>query len=563
MKYVAPSFLATSSLLAATMLTLASGVTAQTLKGRKWTHEQYGVQMMIPKGYATVPLQVDEKWISAKFLSDKSYISKSKEFSQEHRALMRIVIFSESAKKKSGTEVHETEDGKTLIGIGSVPYQGYRDYVKRHRKGFFFSREDETKIAGEDALFCEVQVHRSEPKLHLYSMVVRRPTFEIAVEFEVLEDRLDKVKKQCIDSLRSLRFSAPAVEASAPITGGGGKTKRTSTKLWSAFRDEWRKRPKKERDEIRKDMEKRHHEATRGTTPEDWSISESKHFMIVSHASPKFTKQMTEGAELFYKWCEKEFGSLGDDYVRRPVLRLCKDYDEYKAFHFDSSNETGWSFTGGDREIGTYYDNYNGSSGRDVSVLFSGILQHFLQERDSYIISYTPYWLTWSLNDYVSECYVKGRKLDFRVGDMVRDEARALHRDGKLPKLQELMSMSESQFNAMLKKDMRNRYAVSQALRYVIGPGAKDKSFKKFLKRYFEAAITVAENNKDGRFTMRRSAQTEEEEEEQAKEYSRKSKERAKKLQKEINELMLGDIKDKTWQKHETAFGKFVKKGKA
>ena len=75
------------------------------------------------------------------------------------------------------------------------------------------------------------------------------------------------------------------------------------------------------------------------------------------------------------------------------ALRMRKDADEYKAFHFDSSNETGWSFTGGDREIGTYYDNYNGSSGRDVSVLFSGILQHFLQERDSYIISYTPYWL--------------------------------------------------------------------------------------------------------------------------------------------------------------------------
>ena len=558
MRYAAPS------LLAATILTLVNCASAQELDGRKWSHEKYGVTLTIPKGYETVPLQVDEKWISAKFLSDKSYISKSKEFSAEHRALMRIVIFAESAKKKSGTEVHETEDGTTLIGIGSVPYQGYRDYVKRHRKGFFFSREDDTKIAGQEAQFCEVQVHKGDPKLHLYTMIVRRPTFEIAVEFEVLEDRLDKVKRECMKSLNSMRFTAPAVEASAPITGsGGGKTRKTSTKLWSAFRKEWRKRPKKERDEIRKDMEIQHHEAIKKTTPEDWSVTESKHFMIVSHASPKFTKQMTEGAELFYKWCEKEFGSLGDDYVRRPVLRLCKDVDEYKAFHFDSSNETGWSFTGGDREIGTYYDNYNGSSGRDVSVLFSGILQHFLQERDSYIISYTPYWLTWSLNDYVTECYVKGRKLDFRVDDVVRDEARALHRDGGLPKLQELMSMSESEFNNLMKKERRNRYAVSQALRYVIGPGAKDKSFKSFLKRYFESAIAVAEKNDDGRFTMRKSATTEEEEEEQAKEYSRQSKERAKKLQKEINELMLGDIKEKTWAKHEAAFGKFVKKGKA
>jgi hypothetical protein len=551
------------SLLAVVFLSFVSLASAQELDGRVWTHEKYGVKLTIPDGYATVPLQVDEQWIAAKFLSDKSYISKSKEFSAEHRALMRIVIFSESAKKKSATEVHETDDGTTLIGIGAVPYQGYRDYVKRHRSGFFFSKEAPDKIAGEECLMCEVEVHKSEPKLHLYSVVVRRPTFEIAVEFEVLEDRLDKVRKDCLKCLNSIRFSAPAIEAAAPITGAGGKTKRTSSSLWTAFRSEWRKREKEERDEIRKDMERKHHEAVKKATPEDWTISESKHFLVISHSTDKFTKQMTEGAELFFEWCEKEFGSLGEDYVRRPVLRLCKDIDEYKAYHFDSSNETGWSFSGGDREIGTYYDNYNGSSGRDVSILFSGILQHFLQERDPYIISYTPYWLTWSLNDYVTEVYVKGRKLDFRVEDTARDEARDLFRDGKLPKLQKLMSASEAEFTALLKQDRRNRYAVSQALRYVIGPGARDKSFKDFLKRYFEAAIEVAEKNDDTRLTMRKSAETEEEEEEQQKEYSRKSKERAKKLQGEINELMLSDIKEKTWAKHESAFEKFVKKGKA
>src|SRR5690606_14825196 len=244
---------------------------------------------------------------------------------------MRIGIFSESAKKKSATEVHETDDGTTLIGIGAVPYQGYRDYVKRHRSGFFFSKEEEDKIAGEDCLMCEVEVHKGDPKLHLYSVVVRRPTFEIAIEFEVLEDRLDKVRKDCLKSLNSIRFSAPAAEVAAPITGGGGKTKRTSSKLWTAFRSEWRKRPKAEREEIRKDMERQHHEAVKGTTPEDWSVSESEHFLVISHASDKFTKQMTEGAEMFFDWCEKEFGSIGEDYVRRPVLRLCKDVDEYKA----------------------------------------------------------------------------------------------------------------------------------------------------------------------------------------------------------------------------------------
>ena len=550
----------TPSVLVSAFLIIATSATAQELKGRVWSHDKHGIKMTIPEGYATVPLQVDEKWIAAKFLSDKTYLSKSKEWSQEHRALMRIIIFTEKAKKGSATEVHETDEGSTFIGIGAVPYQGYRDYVKRHRTGFFFSKEDETKIGGTDSLMCEVQVHKGEPKLHLYSIVIRQPTFEMAVEFEVLEDRLDKVQKECLRALKSIRITAPAIEASAPITHKS--TKRTSTRLWTAFRSEWRKRPSKERDEIRKDMERQHHAATKKTTPEGWTTTESKHFLVISHASPKFTKQMTDGAELFYKWCEKEFGSLGEDYVRRPVLRLCKDRDEYAAFHFDSSNSTGWSLSGSDREIGTYYDNYNGSSGRDVSILFSGILQHFLQERDPYIVTYTPYWLTWALNDYVRECYVKGRKLDFRVEDMERDGARELQRDGKLPKLQELLGMDEAKFTKMRSSSYQMSYATSQALRYVIGPGSRDKVFKDFLKRYFKTAIAVGEKNDDTKGMTFKSAETEKEEEERAKAYATQSKERAKRLQNEINAQMLAGIDKKTWDKHEKAFSKFVKRGK-
>ncbi len=546
------------SVLVAVILSIANCATAQTLKGRVWTHEQHGIKMTIPEGYATIPLQVDEKWISAKFLSDKTYLSKYSDGLAAHRGLMRIIIFTEKAKKGSATEVHETDEGSTFIGVGAVPYQGYRNYVKRHRKGFFFSKEDETRIGGTDSLMCEVKIHKSKPKLHLYSVVIRQPTFEMAVEFEVLEDRLDKVKENCLRALKSIRIKAPAIGASAPITHKGAK--RTSTRLWTAFRSEWRKRPSQERDEIRKDMERQHHAATRKATPEDWTTTESKHFLVISHASPKFTKQMTNGAELFYKWCETEFGSLGEDYVRRPVLRLCKDIAEYR--HLGSSSGTDWSLLGTDREIGTCYDLATGSSGRDISTLFPGILQHFLQERDPYIVSYTPYWLKRALTDYVRGCYVSGRKLDFRVENRALDglvdrqgnnvSARELHRNGKLPKLQELLGMDDAKFTKMR----------SSALRYVMGPGSRDKAFKNFLKRYFETAIAVGDKDDNTKGMTFKPAETEQEEEERARAYATQSKARAKLLQNEISEKMLAGINAKTWAKHEKAFAKFVMKAK-
>lgn len=554
MNYALPSLLIAA-------LCIADGAQAQTLKGRKWSHEKHGIKMTIPDGYDVVPLQIDEQWIVAKFLSEKSYISKSKEYNHEHKPLMRVIVFTEKAKKGTGTEVHESEDGKTkFVGIGAVPYQGYRDYVKRHRKGFFFSKEEDDKIGGEEALMCEIQVHKSEPKLHIYSVVFRRPTFEMAVEFECLEDRKDRVEKHIMRTLNSIRFEEPAAGATAVITGNK-KARRTSTRLWTAFRNEWRKRPHEERHQIRKEMEEDHHAKVRKLTPDDWTVSESRHFLVVSHAGDKFTDQMTTGAEMFWEWCEDEFGKLGEDYVRRPVLRLCKDADEYAAFHFDSSNNTGWSLVGAEREIGTYYDNYNGSSGRDVSLLFPGILVHFLQEKDPYIVSYTPYWLTWALNDYVSECYVKGRKLDFRVGDYTRDEARDMVREDKLPELKELLARSESEFTKAMNADRRNAYATSQALRYVLKQ-KRDKSFKDFINRYFEAAIAVGEKHGDKGGRTFKAAETEEEEERREKEYADASKARAKKLQEEINKLMLSEIPDKSWKKHEKAFAKFVKKGK-
>ncbi|HEX5052539.1 MAG TPA: hypothetical protein VFZ65_12250 [Planctomycetota bacterium] len=552
--------------LISTSLTFLLAVPAPAqLKGRVWTHEPLGIQVTIPDGYSVVPLQIDEKWILAKFLSDKAYLSKNRDWNREHHPLMRVIAFTEAAKKSAGVEVQEEKDGSTFIGIGAVPYQGYRDYVKRHRSGFFFSKEDEAKVGGQDCLMCEVQINKDEPKLHLYSVVFRRPTFEVAVEFEVLEDRLDKLERSCMDALESVRFTAPA--ATAGVTHGDGakpaETKKMSNRLWTGFRSEWRKRPSLERSEIRHKIEQEHHAAVREKTPPDWTVTDTKHFLVVSHADERFTARMVEGGEAFFEWCEKEFSTLGDDYVRRPVMRLCRDFDEYKAYHFDSSNSTGWSLFDDDHEIGTYRDEYNGTSGKDVSNLFTGILIHYLQEMDPYIVNYSPYWLTWALDDYVSSSLVKNRKIEFRVDDWVRDESRDMQREGKLPGLHKILELDADGFTSMMKVERRTGYATTQALRYVLGPGQKEKVFKDFLRTYFKAVISAAERHADQWDAKPgKSAETEEEEEQQAKERADKSKERRKQLQKEINDVVFDKIGDKQWEKLDKGFDTFVKAGK-
>jgi hypothetical protein len=549
-------------LFAAVSATIVVAVPAQ-LQGRVWTHPPLGFKVTVPDDFSQVPLQTDEKWIIAKFLGDKTYISKDREWNMDHRPLMRVIAFTEAAKKGSGVEVQEEKDGSTFIGIGAVPYQGYRDYVKRHRSGFFFSREDQAKVAGKDCLMCEVQVHKSEPKLRLFAVVFRRPTFEIAVEFEVLEDRIDKLGKICRDAIDSVRFTEVAA---APLTGAaeknvGGVTATSSSRLWRAFRSEWRKRPAAERAEIRRKIENAHHAAVRQKTPPDWLVRDSKRFLVVSHADANYTDRMVQNAEVFFDWCEKEFGALGDDYVRRPVLRLCRDYDEYKAYHFDSSGSTGWSLFGDDHEIGTYRDDYNGTSGKDASLLFDGILVHYLQEIDSHIVNYSPYWLTWALDDHVSAAIVKDRKLEFRVDDWVRDESRDLQREGKLPKLRTILEYDADSFSTARNSERRVAYATTQALRFVLGPGQKEKAFKDFLRTYFKAVIAAAERHAvEWEPAPSKSAETEEEEEQQAKVSTDQAKARRKQLQKEINAAVF-KLDDKQWERLDKAFDAFVKAG--
>jgi hypothetical protein len=542
----------------------AAAASPAQMKGRVWSHPPLGVQITVPDDYSLVPLQVDEKWIVGKFLGDKTYISKDREWNQEHRPLMRVIAFTEAAKKGSGVEVQETEAGDTFIGIGAVPYQGYRDYVKRHRSGFFFSKEEKTKVNGQECLMCEVQVHKAEPKLRLFSIVFRRPAFELAVEFEVLEDRLDKLQTACRQSLESVRFTSGG---GAVATGGteknvNGITAQTSSKLWRAFRAEWRKRPAKERDDIRRKIEADHHAAVRAKTPADWTVLETRRFLVVSHTEAGFTERMVQSAEAFFDWCENEFGSLSDDHVRRPVLRLCRDADEYHAYHFGSSGTTGWSLFGDDHEIGTYRDDYNGTSGRDSQYLFDGILHHFLQEKDTHIVNYAPHWLTWALDDYVRGGVVKDRKLEFRVDDWTRDEARNLHRENKLPALRTILELDADAFASLQKTESRAGYATAQALRFVLGPGQRDKAFKDFLRTYFKAVIAAADKRAPQWSQGASAAQTEEEEERLAKQDNDQMKARRKELQKEINAAAFGKVSDKQWEQLNRAFGDFVKAGK-
>ena len=73
-------------------------------------------------------------------------------------------------------------------------------------------------------------------------------------------------------------------------------------------------------------------------------------------------RQVT-GAIDFEDFLDAITSKLGDKETREGIAKIFALFDD-------------------DHEFGTYRDDYNGTSGKDVAYLFDDILQHYLQEKD-------------------------------------------------------------------------------------------------------------------------------------------------------------------------------------
>lgn len=552
-----------ASAVLAPVVALASQADAQVRKGT-YTNEALGFEIRVPDGWTEVPIRIDENWIVAKFLSDKTWISKGKDGNQEHRPLMTIVVFTEDATRFKGWAKEERGDA-TFVRVTDLPYRDYRDYLKRNlENGYFYELEEEKERDIADVPFSrfEIAQHKSEPKKKLICWVYHGQDMDVAVEFEVLEDRVDRLRQTCEQMLGTFRFLRAGRLASAgPITGGG-KEQKYETNLWTKFRDEWKKTPIDERTKIRRTIEDERFEKIRASTPESWKIFESPHFLIVSHADDRFAKRMTEAGEAFRSWCDEHFGGLSDEYVRRNVLRVCADIDEYEAYRWKVSGDA-WGFVlDDDREVVTYWDGYNGSSGRDAGFLFDDILEMYLADVDPLLLQYTPSWLRAGMHAYVSNGIMKGRKVEFDPDDFEREDMRELEREGKLLSLKEIMTLDEEAYWQELSQDRRVQSQLTTAFRFVMGPGSRQKPLRNFLSTYMKSVIEVAEKHRDAwekeDLAPSESAETEAEEEAQRKQTDDRWRKRRKQIHEEVTKAAM-DLSDREWEVLNRAYEKFAK----
>jgi hypothetical protein len=493
------------SALASAFLALAAPLAFADLKDAR-----LGYQVQTPRGWTAIPTKVEERWIVGKYLADKPnfWTDKATGWTNEHRADMTAIAFvAEAVKERAKVSERERKDGtkEVLIEYDS-PYKDYKDFLTRRYTGggWYVSKEEEVKLGEISATVYEIKVEKLSydgPK-RLITWVYHMPDVDLALQFECLEDAWPKLQQDVTRCLRSFK--------TIKRSGEGLVQARTGEAGFLVF--DWDKLTPEERTAHKQKIERQAQEKARQNVPEGWVVKQMGRFLVLNHGDEKFAKKMVDRSEAVMKWLDTTFGFLGDkEYVRAPVLRVCKDYEEYSAFQKSSD----WSWN--DIEVVTY-DDHGGSTSSTMKHVISRLTDIWFEDRDRDLAFGMPMWLDNGLNDLMEQANLDKGKLEFRTDYWIKDDVREAVRSGKALAPRQIMTMDGESFW----KEWANFQQGSALVAFLAtGPASRNKLTKEFLPAYLKALKGVlaeikAEDEKSGK-ASKKPAMTEEEEEAQLK----------------------------------------------
>ncbi len=365
----------------------------------------HGFKVKVPAKWAQVPTQVDEQWIVAQFQSNREYEGHHKlDDSYTHKPLMRVIMFDHDVIKEKYKTV---KAGDTEITKLKLPYRDYKDYCKRNlnKGGWFIHQEQKGRQGDLQVTRYQIKVEKGAiARLRYVCWVFHGQQADFAVEFEFLEHHVKKIKGQSMGPLRSFRFMARASDATS------ASDEATPTE-WD--RDDWKALSWDDRFKRRQMIETRRANKAIQSLPQGWTVKKTKHFYVLSHAQKKYTDRLATVAGACRTWLDKRLGRVTDEYVMKGVLRICKDYGEYEAYRAGSRD----AFSTEDREVVAYEDRDEGNAGLNFGIMFYGLFNQYIFDKDPYLYRFLPVWLHWAVWDYFDTAVMKGRKMVFRPVD--------------------------------------------------------------------------------------------------------------------------------------------------
>lgn len=442
---------------------------------------RFGFKLRPPKEWSKIPPKLQEPWLLAQYLSDKSYYynDKASGSSWEHKPELLVIAFlSEAARKRTEANAAPQDANEKLKLLLANPAKDYLDYFKRAYSdgGYRVSDPKEAKV--EDLAVTQYQIDvpkltRTGPR-RIVCWVFHTPDVDFAVQCDTLEDAWSKLEKPVTATLRSFRTVART--DGDPTNASAGSV--------PAVDDPSAGTPAERRIQ-RKAQETKLREQAKATAPQGWQVFESGRFLVITHTDEKYSRRLAEQCEAVLSWLEQTFPFVGpEEFVRGPILRICADSKEEQSLRKAGD---GFWFSDQDIEIVTYQDQLG--FGRESSTIDRGnqqVLSLWFSERDRDMWRAMPSWLKGGLFGVVGNARSKGDKLELKPDEWEHDELRERSRLGKSSAPRELMKTSFGDYSSSLEWWSRS-YEVAALVRFfVTGPAAKNPRTKDVLREYIK-----------------------------------------------------------------------------
>ncbi|HKB15196.1 MAG TPA: hypothetical protein VKF62_03980, partial [Planctomycetota bacterium] len=192
--------------LAVALAALVAAIPPAQSAGGIHKDEELGFQIQVPKDWKAVPLAAGERWMVAKYVSNREYETK-KEWGPVHTPEMRVVLFPAEVAKDRGPKVKKKEDGTAIAVRFKSDYVDYKSYLEKNSYGgYFFDKEEQTTVNGIPATCYEIKFEKLTVPRRAVAWVFKGEDAEWAVHFEVLEDWWEKLSPEFLRSLKSFKF---------------------------------------------------------------------------------------------------------------------------------------------------------------------------------------------------------------------------------------------------------------------------------------------------------------------------------------------------------------------
>jgi len=534
---------------------LLDGAGVEAAPGTYHEDARLGYKIRYPKGWRHIAMGADEKWIAAKFLSDKSCIFNDKEagWTFTHKPVMQVIVFIDEVVKKRGIETEEADDGSVWISLNN-PYKDYEDFLQQTYRGggWYISEEEEGELKGVKVTKYEIKVEKltnTGPK-RIVTWVFHTDEVDYAVQFEILESYYKKFKGDvggCLKSFKLIERTEGSL--TGPVTTG----KKIRLKNEDDLTPE-------ERTDQRKETEAAAHKKAIDALPDDWKVKVMGRFLVLNHADEKYAKKTVAHAEAIWKWMDKNFDYIGTgEYVRRPILRICKDRDEESAFR----SGTSWSW-GESLEIVTHQDKGAGAMSWELEYVNTKIFDIWFSHRNSDLRWAMPWWLSSGFRQVLGTARAKGSRLEFKVDDWEREGLRVSAKKNELTTPKVLVMLPKKDFY----ENQNRQWQSSAFIRFLLE--AKGKKTRQVLRDYLMnlqdvVAETQAKEKKESEEKMAsmgsggdNSPETEEEEEEAFKKRQESYSAKELEFMQEVFDRTFGDWSEKDWKRLQTLFYKSI-----